>query len=105
ERTDAVNVDSEAAFNLTVDNALDHFLSGESCFQNDPALCALGFFAGQLGFTKAIFNRIQRNVDLVTDLDGQLALFVQELLERDDALGFEAGMNGNPVTVNVDYQA
>src|SRR5690606_3921738 len=68
ERTDAVNVDSEAAFNLTVDNALDHFLSGESCFQNDPALCALGFFAGQLGFTKAIFNRIQRNVDLVTDL-------------------------------------
>lgn len=105
ERTDAVNVDSEAAFNLTVDNALDHFLSGESCFQDDPALGALGFFAGQLGFTKAIFNRVQRNVDFVTDLDGQLALFVEELLQRDDALGLQASVNGNPVAVDVDHDA
>src|SRR5690606_27348226 len=69
ERTDAVNVDSEAALNLTVDNALDHFLSGESCFQNDPALGTLGFLAGQLGLTEAIFNRVQRNVNFVTHAD------------------------------------
>ena len=105
ERTDAVNVDSEAALNLTVDNALDHFLSCESRFQNNPALCTLGFFAGQLGFTEAIFNRVQRNVNFVTHADGQLALLVVELLDRDDALGLQTGMNSDPVTVDVDHDA
>src|SRR5690606_1262440 len=105
ERTDAVNVDSEAALNLTVDNALDHFLSGESCFQNDPALGTLGFLAGQLGLTEAIFNRVQRNVNFVTHADGQLALLVVELLDRDDALGLQTGMDGDPVTIDVDHDA
>ncbi len=102
ERTDAVNVDSEAALNLTVDNALDHFFGGESCFQNNPALGALGFFTGQFGFAKAVFDRVQRNVDFVTDLDGQFASFVVELLERDDTLGLQASVYGNPVAVDVD---
>src|SRR3546814_5121016 len=97
ERTDAVNVDSEAAFNLTVDNALDHFLSGESCFQNNPGFRALGFFTGQLGLAKAIFNRVQSNVDLVTHLDGQLALLVVELPARDYSLGLETGMHGDQI--------
>jgi hypothetical protein len=88
ERTDAVNVDSEAAFNLTVDNALDHFFSCEGCFQNNPALSALGFFTGQLGFAKAVFDRVQSNVNFVTDLDGQFASFVVELLERDEPSDF-----------------
>ena len=39
-------------------------------------------FSRQLGFAKAIFNRVQSNVDLVTHLDGQLALLVVELLDR-----------------------
>lgn len=102
ERTDAVNVDSEAAFNLTVDNALDHFFSSESSFQNNPALGALGFFTGQLGFAEAVFDRVQRNVNFVTDLDGQFASFVVELLERDDTLGLQASVYGNPVAVDVD---
>ncbi len=105
ERTDAVNVDSEAALNLTVDNALDHFLSCESRFQNNPALSTLGFFAGQLGFTEAIFNRVQRNVNFVTHADGQLALLVVELLDRDDALRLQTGMNSDPVTIDVDHDA
>ena len=44
-------------------------------------------------------------MDLVTHLDGQLALLVVELLDRDDALGLEAGMHGDPVTVDVDHDA
>ncbi|KPW29715.1 hypothetical protein ALO95_05579 [Pseudomonas syringae pv. antirrhini] len=102
ERTDAVNVDSEAAFNLTVDNALDHFFSCESRFQNDPALGTLGFFAGQLGFAKAIFDRVQRNVNFITDLDGQLASVVVELLQRDEAFRFQTGVNRNPTCLVVD---
>jgi len=30
-------------------------------------------------------------------------LFVEELVERDDALGLQTGVNGNPVTVDVDH--
>jgi len=105
ERTNAVDVDGEATFDLAVDDALDHFFCSESRFQNNPGFRALGFFTGQLGFAKAIFNRVQSNVDLVTHLDGQLALLVVELLDRDDALGLEAGMYGDPVTVDVDHDA
>ena len=43
ERTDAVNVDSEAAFNLTVDNALDHFFSCEGCFETIQHSARLAF--------------------------------------------------------------
>ncbi len=105
ERTNAVDVDGEATFDFAVDDALDHFFCSESRFQNNPGFRALGFFTGQLGFAKAIFNRVQSNVDLVTHLDGQLALLVVELLDRDDALGLEAGMHGDPVTVDVDHDA
>ncbi len=102
ERTDAVNVDSEAAFNLTVDNALDHFLSCESRFQNDPAFSALGFFTGQLGFTKAIFNRVQRNVNFVTDVDVQFASVVVELLKRDECFRLQTSVNGYPASLVID---
>lgn len=103
ERADAVDVDGKAALHLAVDDALDHFFSSERSFQNDPALGALGFFAGQLGFTEAVFHRVQRDVNFVTYLDGQLALFVIELLDRDDALGLQAGVDSDPVTVDVDH--
>ena len=102
ERTDAVNVDCEAALNLTVDNARNHFLSGESCFQNDPALSTLGFFTGQLGFTKAIFNRVQRNVNFVTNFDGQFASVVVELLQRDEAFRLQTSVNGYPTSLVID---
>ena len=102
ERTDAVNVDSEAAFNLTVDNALDHFFSCESRFQNDPALGTFGFFAGQLGFAKAVFDRVKSNVNFVADLDGQLASVVVELLQRDEAFRFETGVNRHPSSLVID---
>ncbi len=102
ERTDTADVDGEAALDLTVDNALDHFFSGESCFQNDPALSTLGFFAGQLGFTKAIFNRVQRHVHFITDVDGQFASIVVELLKRDQAFGLQTSVDGDPASLVVD---
>lgn len=102
ERTDAVNVDSEAAFNLTVDNALDHFFGCEGCFQNDPAFSALGFFTGQLGFTKAVFNRIQRHVNFVTDVDVQLASIVVELFQRDQSFRLQTGVNSDPTSLVID---
>ena len=38
----------------------------------------------------------------VTDLDGQLASVVVELLERDDALGLQASVYSYPIAVDVD---
>ncbi|VVN58714.1 hypothetical protein PS685_02892 [Pseudomonas fluorescens] len=102
ERTDAVNVDSEAAFNLTVDNALDHFFCCEGCFQNDPAFSALGFFTGQFGFAKAVFDRVQRNVNFITDVDVQFASVVVELLQRDEAFRLQTSVNGNPTSLVID---
>ena len=102
ERTDAVNVDSEAAFNLTVDNALDHFFGCEGCFQNNPAFSALGFFTGQLGFAKAVFNRVQSNVNFVTDVDVQFASVVVELLKRDECFRLQASVNGYPTSLVID---
>ncbi|MCY1356523.1 hypothetical protein D9M69_429780 [compost metagenome] len=103
ERANAVQVDGETTLDLAVDDALDHFFSSESSFQNNPGFRTLGLLAGQLGFTKAIFHGVQRNVDFVTDLDGQLALFVEELLERDDAFRLQAGVDSNPVAIDVDH--
>ncbi|MCY1229619.1 hypothetical protein D9M72_419880 [compost metagenome] len=105
ERADAADVDGETALDLAIDNALDHFFGVEGGFQNQPGLGTLGFLAGQLGFTEAVFHCVKRNVDLVTHLDGQFALFVEELLDRDDALGFQARMDGDPVTIDVDHDA
>jgi hypothetical protein len=102
ERTDAVNVDCEAAFNLTVDNALDHFFSCEGCFQNNPAFSALGFFTGELGFTEAVFNRVQSNVNFVTDIDSKVASVVVELLKRDECFRLQTSVNGYPASLVID---
>ncbi|MNC27163.1 hypothetical protein D3C75_753260 [compost metagenome] len=105
ECADAVDVHGETTLDLAVDDALDHFFGSERSFQNDPALGALGLLAGQLGLAEAIFHGVQRDVNFVTNLDGQFALLIVELLDRDDALGLEAGMHGDPVTVDVDHDA
>src|SRR5471032_2893736 len=102
ERTDAVNVDSEAAFNLTVDNALDHFFSCEGCFENNPAFSALGFFTGQLGFTETVFNRVQSNVNFVTDIDSQVTSIVVELFQRDQSFRLQTSVNGYPASLVID---
>ncbi len=102
EGTDRVDIDSEAAFDFTVDHALDDFVFLEGCFQNFPSLCALGFFTGQTRFTEAIFNGFQCNVNVVTDSDGQFTILIAELCRRDLTFGFQTSVNGNPVTVNVD---
>ena len=86
ERTDGVDVDGKATFDLAVDDALDDFFCSESSFEDLPRFGALGLLAGQLGFTETVFDGIQCNVHLITHSDGQFALFVQELITRDNTL-------------------
>ncbi len=48
--------------------------------ETDPGLGALGLFTGQTGFTETVFNRIQRDIDFIADVDVNFATFVVELL-------------------------
>src|SRR5690554_7851948 len=64
ERTDGVDVDGKATFDLAVDDTLDDFFCGESCFEDFPGFGALGLLAGQFGLTEAVFNGVQCNVYL-----------------------------------------
>ncbi len=70
ERTDEVDLDGEAAFNATVDDALD-----DSPASRTPApdaiqrSGALGFFTGQARFAIAVFDAVERNLNVVTDVD------------------------------------
>ncbi len=41
-------------------------------------------------------------MNFITDLDGQLASVVVELLQRDEAFRFQTGVNRNPTCLVVD---
>ena len=67
ERADAVQLDGEATLHFAVDNtgySLSFFVS---FFQRDPSFVTLSFLTGQQGFTEAVFNSIQSNVNFVTN--------------------------------------
>ena len=65
----------------------------------------LSFLTGQQGFTEAVFNSIQSNVNFVTNLDFQLALGVFELLSRDGRLRFQTGVNQYDIFVDSNNDA
>jgi hypothetical protein len=69
ERANTVQLNSEATFNFAVDNTDYSFSFFVSFFQRDPSFVTFSFFTGQQSFTEAVFYRIQRNVNFVTDLD------------------------------------
>src|SRR5471032_2152470 len=88
ERTDTVQLNSETAFNFTVDN------TGNSC------RFFVSFFTGQQSFTEAVFDSVQRNINFVANLDFQFALCVFELFCRDCRLRFQTGVNQYDIFVD-----
>ncbi len=105
ERADAVQLDGEATLHFAVDNtgySLSFFVG---FFQRDPSFVTLSFLTGQQGFTEAVFNSIQSNVNFVTNLDFQLALGVFELLSRDGRLRFQTGVNQYDIFVDSNNDA
>ena len=73
ERTNTVQLNSEATFNFAVDNTGNSFSVFVSFFQRDPSFVTFSFLTGQQSFTEAVFYCIQSNVNFVTNLDFQLA--------------------------------
>ena len=102
EGADGVDVDGEATLDLAVDHALDDLFLLEGGFQHLPRFGTLGLLAGQAGLAETVFDGFQGDVHLVTDGDRQLAALVAELRRGDLAFRFQAGIDGDPVAVDVD---
>src|SRR5690606_9841514 len=81
----------ETALHATVDDALDDLAVLESIFEGFPGPHALGAFTRQLGFAKALFEIVEGNFNVVTDLDFEFAACVLELAGGNDRFGFETG--------------
>ena len=67
-----------------------------------PGCEALGLVARQAGLAVAVLERLDGDGDEVAGLDLDLAGVVLEFLDRDEALGLEAGVDDDEVVVDAD---
>ena len=67
ERTDAVQFDSETAFNFTVDNTGNSLSFFVCFFQHQPCFVAFCFLTGQNSFTETVFYCVQSNINFVAN--------------------------------------
>jgi hypothetical protein len=100
ERADVFDVDGEATLYLAGDHAGDGFFLVERLFQVVPHHRTLGLLAGEFGLAEAVFQGVEGNLHLITHLYFQLALFVLELLDRDDAFALEASVDHDDVVAD-----
>ena len=92
ERADA-DVDGEAALDALDDAADDDLALGVGLLDLVPDLHLLGFFAREHDVAFAVFGALEQHVDDVAGLHGDLAGFVHELVDGDDALGLVADVD------------
>ena len=92
ERADA-DVHGEAALDPLDDAADDDLALGIGLLDLVPDLHLLGFFAREDDVAFAIFGPLEQHVDDVARLDGDFAVLVEELVDRDDAFGFVADVD------------
>ena len=89
ERADA-DVDGEAALDAFDDAADDDLALRIGLLDLVPNLHLLGFFARQDDVAFAILGALEQHVDDVALLDGDFAVLVEELADRDHAFGLVA---------------
>ena len=102
ECADVVDFDGEAALDAAVDDALDDLALREGFLEAGPGAGALGFFARQAGFAGAVLDGIQRDLDLLADLDVDFAVLVAELIRGYDGFGLEADADDDDIGIHVD---
>ena len=105
ESAQAGDVDGETALDLAADDTGNHLIVVEGLLQLDPGLLAAGLLTGQAGGAETVFDGLEGNLNFVADLQGALAIVVEELADGNHALGLEAGVDGNPVLVDIDDDA
>ncbi len=92
ERADA-DVHREPALDPLDDAADDDLALGIGLLDLVPDLHLLGFFAREDDVAFAVFRALEQHVDDVAGLNGDLAVLVEELVDRDDAFGFVADVD------------
>jgi len=103
ERADAVRHDGQAALDLAGDGAVDVLAGLERLLQADPRGEPLGAVARQPGLAVAVFERLDRHRHEVAGLHVELAAIVVELLDRDEALGLQSGVDDDEVVVDAHH--
>jgi len=101
KRADRVDIDSEATFDLAIDDAFDDSVCFEGFFEIFPRFGALGFFARQTGFTETVFYCFQRDLYFIADFKAKLAVVVDKLAAGNNTFGFETGVDGYPIRIDI----
>jgi hypothetical protein len=89
----AVQIDGEAALDAAEDHAGDAGLVVEGLSQLDPAFFAAGLVAAQHGFTEALLDALQVNLDRVAHLDVGGHARHGEFFQGNAAFGLEADID------------
>ncbi|ABA50251.1 hypothetical protein BURPS1710b_2994 [Burkholderia pseudomallei 1710b] len=100
ERADAVDHHRHAALHLAGDRARDEFVVVERLFQRQPRSQTLRLVARQDRVAVAVFQRVDRDGNEIARLNLNLALIVQEFLDRNVGLGLQAGIDDHEVVVD-----
>ncbi len=87
------DVDLEATFDTVGDDATDQFVLVVLGGDDLPDLHAVGAFFGEDTLSLFVFALFEEHVDDVAGLDGDLTVFVGELVDVDAAFGFEANID------------
>src|SRR5690606_1110070 len=97
ERTHILDIDRETALDLARDASGDGVVAGLHFLQLVPYQRALGLLAREHGFAETILDRVEGDLDVVADIDLEVTVLVAELLDRDDAFGFQARIHDDHV--------
>src|SRR4029078_2805464 len=84
-----IDLGGEAAFDATVDDALDDLLLLERLLQARPGAGTLGLLARQARFAVAVLDAVERDFHVVADGDFHLTALVPELLGGDDGFALQ----------------
>src|SRR5690606_36382532 len=102
ERTNEIDLDREAALDAAVDDAFHDLLLLECLFETRPGASALCLLARQPGLTRAVFDAVERDFDIVPDADFHLTTVILELLDRDDGFALQAGVDEDHIWADID---
>ncbi len=92
----------EATLDLIEDVALHLLVVLEGAFELAPAFFAPGLVAGQDGFTERIFDALQVNLDLVTNLDLVAAAGSGKFAQLNAAFGLQSDVDDGDVLFDAD---
>src|SRR5579862_5283116 len=99
------DLDGETALHAAGDDAGDDLAVVECLFEAGPGTGPLGLLTRQARLAGTVFDRIERDFDLVARGDFDLATLVLELLERDDRFRLQSDVDDHYVGTHVHHQS